>query len=729
MILSTILLAVSQFLTPADSLNTLPLGEVTVVARQQSARTIDSISAGDIARTNPATAADMLSATGGVSVQKSQLGGGSPMLRGFEASRILLTVDGVRMNNLIYRAGHLQNVISIDPSALDRAEILYGPASVGHGSDALGGVIAFHTKSPTLATHSGSTYLRVNSNPAGTLHTDFNLGWDKFASFTAFTVNGFADLRSGKNRNPFLPDGDSYIHRPWYVNTSASSTGELTDHLEENRSQARQRGSGYTQYDVLQKFLYKPSALLSHTLNFQFSTTSDVDRYDRLTDRKGDGPKFAQWYYGPQQRLLASYNLGLPNFTAIVAYQNVKESRHNRKLGDKWLGHRCENVNVVSLTTEWGHSIDHRHSIHAGIDGALQFLSSKAYKEDITSGVTRPLDTRYPNGGNYMHNIDAYFAHSAVINRHWQFSDGVRVGYTQLQARFDDTEFFPLLTREYGTVTQRNPTYSLNAGATYHPDAQWRLGLAVSSAYRVPNIDDLAKVFDFQPGIVVVPNPKLNPEKTLGVDFNIAHFSQGLLQFEASVFGTYLFDAIALAPTTVGGQSVIDYDGEPSDVFSNHNVRRAYVAGASANFACNLPKNFRATATATYTYGNYLRHGDYDRQPLDHVPPLFGRIGVGYDNTDSPFEAEIYTLFNGSKPLSRYNLNGEDNIGYATEKGADGKGLPAWFTLNIRAGYRFSKAFTLQASIENLLDTEYRTFGSGINAPGCNASITARITY
>ena len=99
---------------------------------------------------NPSTTADWLGSSGEVFVQKSQLGGGSPVIRGFEASRVLLMVDGVRMNSAIFRAGHLQNIITVDNMILDRVEILYGPSSTMYGSDALGGVVNLFTKQPQL---------------------------------------------------------------------------------------------------------------------------------------------------------------------------------------------------------------------------------------------------------------------------------------------------------------------------------------------------------------------------------------------------------------------------------------------------------------------------------------------------------------------------------------------------------------------------------------------------
>ena len=89
-----------------------------------------SISKENIQQQGASTSADVLGNTGQIQVQKSQLGGGSPILRGFEASRVLLVVDGVRMNNVIYRSGHLQNAISVDPNLLDGVDVIFGPNSL-----------------------------------------------------------------------------------------------------------------------------------------------------------------------------------------------------------------------------------------------------------------------------------------------------------------------------------------------------------------------------------------------------------------------------------------------------------------------------------------------------------------------------------------------------------------------------------------------------------------------
>src|SRR6056297_3661006 len=106
----------------------------------------------EIVFNNPQTTADLLSHTNEVFIQKSQMGGGSPMIRGFASSSVLLVVDGVRMNNAIYRSGNLHNVISLDPNSIETSEIIFGPGSVTYGSDALGGVMDFHSLKPRLST-------------------------------------------------------------------------------------------------------------------------------------------------------------------------------------------------------------------------------------------------------------------------------------------------------------------------------------------------------------------------------------------------------------------------------------------------------------------------------------------------------------------------------------------------------------------------------------------------
>jgi len=161
----------------------------------------------EIAYQNSQTSADIL-VNAGAYIQKSQMGGGSPILRGFEANRVLLVVDGVRMNNAIYRNGHLQNSITIDNSILEQAEVIYGPGALTYGSDALGGVVHYKTRDPKLHL-SKNGYYRFTTNAftrfstannEKTLHIDLDYGTDRWGSLTSVTYSDYGDLRSGSKR-------------------------------------------------------------------------------------------------------------------------------------------------------------------------------------------------------------------------------------------------------------------------------------------------------------------------------------------------------------------------------------------------------------------------------------------------------------------------------------------------------------------------------------------------
>ena len=247
----------------------------------------------EIANINAQTTADMLESTGSVMVQKSQAGGGSPIIRGFEANRILLVVDGVRMNNAIYRSGHLQNAITVDNNVLQSTDIYFGPGSVIYGSDALGGVIHFHTKTPRYkgtkdftggSVKSVARYSSVNQERTG--HIDLELGGKKWAYLASLTRSSFGDLRMGTNRAHGFDDFGLMRQYSERINGSDSAVINADPNV--------QVGTAYGQYDMLQKVRYKASKNVDLIWNTQYSTSTNIGRFDRLNDTVGGLPKYAE---------------------------------------------------------------------------------------------------------------------------------------------------------------------------------------------------------------------------------------------------------------------------------------------------------------------------------------------------------------------------------------------------------------------------------------------------
>ncbi|HQV01664.1 MAG TPA: TonB-dependent receptor plug domain-containing protein [Bacteroidia bacterium] len=275
--------------------------------RKEVVQQFSTINAKQIKTLNAQNTAELIMLTGNLNVQTSQQCGGSPAIRGFEASRILLTLDNVRMNNLIYRSGHLQNILTFDQNVFERVDILYGPSSTVYGSDALGGVIHMHTRNPQLSNDklllNGNAYARYGSiNNEKTGHLDLNIAGKRFGSLTSVTYSDMGDQKSGRNK---LFQDSVFGMRPYYIDRI-----EGKDSIVANNDKWMQKFSGYNQVDVLQKFLFKQNKHLTHVVNLQYSTSSDIPRYDRLTELSGNGDlAFAEWYYGPQTRLLAAYEM------------------------------------------------------------------------------------------------------------------------------------------------------------------------------------------------------------------------------------------------------------------------------------------------------------------------------------------------------------------------------------------------------------------------------------
>lgn len=693
--------------------------------RRSVAQQVRIITPSTIRNFNAQNSADLISNSGFVAMQKSQQGGGSPMLRGFEASRVLLMIDGVRMNNAIYRAGHLQNIITMDNNTLERAEILFGPSSTVYGSDALGGVIHFFTRNPELAKQEqkinffGNSFVRFGTaNNEITGHVDVNIAGKKFGSFTSFTYSDFGDLKMGEKTNPSW--GEPFGLRPQYAMRSADNTSDV---LVPNDDHYVQKFSGYKQYDLLQKFLFQSSNRISHVVNIQYSNTTNIPRYDRLTDPQGSGLRFAEWYYGPQKRLLTAYQLKVTDLgtfadamSATLSYQDIEESRYDRRFNNNNRNERIEQVGVYGLTIDFQKK-NGGHSIRYGVDGQFNTITSIANRYNVATGEITAQSTRYPDGDNTMNQLAAYATHTWQMSDHWTLNDGLRLGGSWLHSTFIDKTFFPF---PFDEINQSYLTSSGNVGIIYTPTS-WKFSLLTSTGFRAPNIDDLAKVFDSTPGTVIVPNPDLTAEKTVNGDFSITKFFGSKVRLEGTLFGTQFYDAIVVTPGTFNGQSEIDYNGQLSQVMTAQNKGHAFLYGYTFGTRVDFNENFAFTGSYNYTYGR-VKNDDGSKSPLDHIPPAFGRLGIQY--ATKKFRSELFSNFSGWKKLADYSNSGEDNLQYATAEG-----MPSWYTLNLRLSYDWLPALTIQAGADNMMDLQYRTFASGINAPGRNIFVSLRVKF
>ncbi|MCT4700102.1 TonB-dependent receptor [Tenacibaculum haliotis] len=700
------------------------------------AEQIAVVSLKDIQKVSPQTSADLLATIPGIKVQKSQFGGGSPVLRGMESNRVLLVVDGVRMNNAIYRKGHLQNSITVNPTLLDRTEVVFGPSSVIYGSDALGGVIHYYTKTPKLSEENkikGSSFLRYSSvNNEVTNSVSAELQLKNWASLTSITHSNFGDLKMGKNRSHGFDNwGKTFFY-------SDNLKGNYTENPTKNEDVNLQRNTGFSQTDFLQKFFIPLSKKTDLKVNIQYSTSSDVPRFDKLSELKSGELKFAEWHYGPQSRFLASSQLEInPNKkwldrgTITAAYQNIEESRIQRKFGSLERSYRKENVNVFSVNGDFTVPLAEKRDLGYGFEVAYNDVKSDSYGKTLRINNNEivgfegdfSVQSRYPDGGSSYFSSAMYLDYRQDVTPKSTLNTGIRLTNTQLDAKWIDETFIKLPS---STINLNNTALTATIGYVYKPVRTWQLNAVLSSGFRSPNIDDVGKVRE-KNGKVTVPNITLKPEHAYSAEVGFQkYFNDRKFRIGANVYYTLLNNYIYREAFELNGSPTVSYDGENGDIVANVNKGTAYITGATVSYQGKLLENWSTSGFLTYTKGKA-----YDTNlPMSSIPPLFGRFELNYSN--NKFEGGANFVFNAKKDITDYNLDeGIDNHQQtpivnevATEDVDKYYGTPSWMTVGLHAKYSVNDNITIQTQLTNLLDEHYKEFASGVSAPGRNISVS-----
>ena len=694
------------------------------LAEEDEAAQIETIPLETIQLENPASSADMLQNTGNILVQKSQGGGGSPIIRGFEANKLLLVIDGVRMNNAIYRSGHLQNSITVDNSVLDHTEIIFGPSSSLYGSDALGGVIHFHTADPKVtnsdtAYFHGSSYVRYNNNNSLSGNFNFSLGKNKWGLLSSFTASRFGDTKMGVNR--------LHGHNDWGLHTRYVDRINGVDSMLTNSDPNLQIGMGYSQFDFLEKFVYAPSDQLKLTLNFQYSTSSEINRYDKLTEYRNGQLRFAEWYYGPQNRLFGALKLDFmskskwfKNGVMTLSYQKIDEDRISRSFGSDWRAHQEEDVSVIGLNLDFNKIFTKSRIIFYGLEVQQNLVTSTAYERNILSDEQMGIQTRYPLESAYL-NSGAYLEYKQKFKNKNVLTTGLRYSFIYANSTFDDTSFVALPFSKVNIVTGAP---SGHLGLVLNPSPQTRIRTLATTGFRAPNIDDFGKVFE-KSGVTVIPNDQLRPEYALGGEVSFEQkigtlktSKTELVTVGGAIYTTYLFNALVQHDFTLNEQDSIFYDGENTKIQAIVNTDNAIVYGVNAYARVNFTEALSFNASYNFTKGIDLANDI----PLEHIAPQFGKIDLTYDQGN--WNTALFSFYNFRKKRSDYQ-DGGDNIDLTPNEG----GTPPWWTLNYRLSYTFAEIITAQIAVNNILDAHYMQFASGISAPGRNFMIGLRADF
>ncbi len=681
---------------------------------------VATISPKDVMLQNPQTAADLLAVSGEVFIQKSQQGGGSPMIRGFATNRVLISVDGIRMNNAIFRSGNVQNVISLDPFAIENTEVLFGPGSIIYGSDAIGGSMNFYTFRPQFSLSdnpfikANANYRFASANNENTGHFDINFGFNDLAFLTSVSHYSFGNLEMGS-------DGPNQFLRNEFVKRI-----DGIDQIIINDNSKIQIPTDYTQLNLMQKIRYSPNDNWYIDYGFHYSTTSNFDRYDRLIRYRDGLPRSAEWYYGPQKWMMNNLTITklkssifYDDLAIRIAHQYFEESRNDRDFNDTELRIREEQVNAYSLNLDFNKNLTSISKINYGIEGVYNKVNSEGTNEDITNNILVNAPSRYPNS-NWL-SIAGYFIYQNNLQSDLLFQTGFRYNYYSLQSDFDTT-FYPF---PFTSSKLSNGAITGSLGLVYTPNEKWSVSANLSSGFRSPNVDDIGKVFDSEPGAVVIPNPNLNAEYAYNAEISIAKVIEDFIKVDFSAYYTYLENAMVRRDFTLNGLDSIYYNNELSQVQAIQNAANAYVWGVQAGIDFSLSNNLSITSKVNYQKGEE-ELDDGTKSPLRHAAPFFAYTALVYKK--NTIHTTLNFIYNGE--ISYNDLAEEEKSKtyiYAVDENGNPYS-PSWYTLNFKITYSLNEIISFSGGIENITDQRYKYYSSGIAAAGRNFIISTKLS-
>ena len=670
---------------------------------------------------NPSTTADWLGSSGEVFVQKSQLGGGSPMIRGFSANRLLYSIDGVRMNTAIFRSGNLQQVISIDPFSLQNTEVLFGPGAVMYGSDAIGGVMVFETLKPdhenqqlkgNLVTRFSTAYSEE------TIHGDFSYGKGKWAFVSSATYFDFGDLVMGENKGQ-----DSYL-RTSFVKRINGQDQEVA-----NPNPRKQLGSAYSQLNLMQKISFKASKNSTIDYAFHYSSTGNVPRYDRLIEKKDGNLRFARWDYGPQRWTLHQLNWNTTAPTKAydqakitTAFQFFEESRIDRRVGSATQFERVEQVQASSLNADFIKSLFKSHFLNYGVEAVVNNVDSKGQSLNVTNQTVATASSRYPNAT--WTSWAVYANYVVPISSRWKMQSALRYNTNGINADFSNNlKFYPLPQLQLKDVYH---SLTGNLGFVYQVDPGFSISPQVSTGFRAPNVDDLGKFFDSQPKTVLVPNTNLRPEYAYNTELNLNKILFGKIKLDVTGYYTWLDQAMVRRPSTWNGQTELLYNGEMSQIFSIQNAAFAEVKGIQAGMEVAISKELLFTSNYNWQKG-VEELEDKTTSPSRHAAPNFGATKLRYQS--KKMTLELSSQYSAAMPFEKMP---QEEIGKPAIYATDTNGnpfSPSWLIVNFATRIPITPSIQINAGIENIGDLQYRGYSSGIVSPGRNFQVSVKGTF
>lgn len=657
---------------------------------------ISIISAVDVKEKTIAQTPELLRDAAGVNVQKTNQGGGSPIIRGLKSNRLLLMVDGIRMNNSTYRGGNFQYLNTIDAELVERIEVVHGPNAVMYGSDALGGVVHAISKKPDISpdnTITGAVNSQISTaDETKTINGNLVVSHPGWAAMVSGGYKNFGNVRRGDNGGRLLMQ-------------------RLSNDSRTSRTLSKvQAPNNYWAYDFNSLVRIRPDDKSQIITGYQRNRQIDVPRYD-VIETQTDSLRL----FSPQERDLLYLRyfrqteaLLYDNISTTISWHRQSERRRRIRKGGQIESVDRFGVNTLGFSTQLNNIISDRNRLNYGMDVYFDYISSASFQQQINTNARTPSAPLFPDGSMFIQH-GWYIQNSWTPTSSWKISPGIRYSGFRLRAPFSTDPSLPV---QFGTLKQSTRALTGSLGIKYALIRQINMVGNLAQGFRTPNMDDASKLGPGKGGTIYeVPNPDLKPERSISVDGGLKVKSKYL---EGDLIGFYnrINDVLIRTPVTLNGSPVIVDQGDTLSVFHKENAGQAMTAGFDINARIILNNRYNIRGRINYTYGQNIS----DNEPLSGIPPVSGFVEA--ERSGEFLTAHISFRF----AQSQTRLSSEDKIDLRIPEG----GTPGWQVFNIQISRTLNERLSFSLALNNITDRNYREHLSGLNAPGRNIILSLR---
>lgn len=610
-------------------------------------------------------AADMFQALQyevGILMQQTANGQASPFIRGLTGQKILVLIDGIRMNNSTYRAGPNQYFNTVDPGQVERIEVIRGAQSMLWGSDAIGGVINIVTRSASLR----------RGEYTGASFTEYFSSADT-ASYSRTNVEG--SISSGG-----FFGGGSYMN---------------VNDLDRGGNLGRQPFTSYSQYagDFKYNYLLGPDQML--TVALQHFEQQDLPRSDRFPPFVFGPPSGTPrpTFFDPQQRDLTylrweglAYGPLFDAFSVTASYGRQREAVTELRSPTRTdIGEF--DVNTLGASLVLARELGWAGRLVYGADWNYDDVDAYRDRLNPSTGTVTPAAPQFPDDSWYQR-AGAYVSWEVdVFDRLSAFTG----------ARFEHAEAAgsPEINGQETFFKRHYQDWIGSVGLVYEIDPMLHLVGTVSEGFRAPNLDDLTADNTVLQNSQDIPSLNVRPEQsiTYEVGFKVDTPRLRLQVFE---YWIDLGDNILREPVGGGDNIRANFD--------------SYINGTELTAEYLLGDGWSTYGNFAYTYGRDLVRGE----PLSRIPPTQGVVGLRWRDECRRTYCDLFTWL----------VRRQDR--YAAQDMTDARfpvgGTPGFGTLNLRMGTRLGRCenHRLSFTLENITDKAYRVLGSGVDGPGFN---------